>query len=178
MLLRGTSQCWSSLDIGICPIWRCIGCYFSLLFPFVFFWWLCIFHDKSPGVSKGTFLTGESALQRILNVGTISSLLFAVRPLCLQASNHTHTSNPHVSSPLTSLSFRLEKALLFKGPVIAWDLSGTSRRLTLFSKQLISNLNYSCKVFLEIPRWDIRGEGHKDWNSADPSDILCEILNV
>ena len=183
MLLRGTFQCCSSLDVGLWPICRCIGCYFSLLFPFIFFWWLYILRDKSQGVGEGTFLTGESALQLILKVGTISSLTFCMWPPCLQASNHTHT-HTHTYQillmfpvPLTSLSFRLEKALLFKGPVIAWNLPGASRLLALFSKRLISNLNYSCKVFLEIPRWDIRGKGHKDWNSADPNDILCEILN-
>ena len=97
------------------------------------------------------------------------------------ATTHTHTHTHQIllmfPVPLTSLSFSLEKALIFKGPVIAWNLPGASRLLALFSKRLISNLNYSCKVFLEIPRWDIRGKGHKDWNSADPNDILCEMLN-
>lgn len=51
---------------------------------------------------QGDFPYWESALQLILNVGTISSLLFAVWPLCLlPATTHTHIKS--VSSPLTSL---------------------------------------------------------------------------
>lgn len=140
----------------------------------------CASYKRIVKVSaERTFLTGESALQLILSVGTISSLnVFHVTP-CLWASNHIHTHQIllRFPVPLTSLSFRLEKALLFKDSAIAWNLPDTSRLLALLSKWLISNLNYSCKVFLEIPRWDIRGKGHKDWNSADPNDSLCEILN-
>lgn len=145
-------------------------------------WVLCCasYKRKVKVSAERTFLTGESALQLILNVGTISSLMFSMWPRVSEpATTHTHTSNPsHVSSPSDfSLSFRLEKALLFKDSAIAWNLPGTSRLLALLSKWLISNLNYSCTVFLEIPRRDIRGKGHKDRNSADPNDILCEILN-